>query len=236
MKKLLSLLFFLFLMTQVQAQTTLFDSLLRKHVDKDGNVDYVNFKKDESKLDFYITYLTKTSPKKNWSASKTKAFWINVYNAYTLKLVLENYPLKSIMNIKQKRKDAWNIPFVVAGGKSYTLNTVEHEILRKQFNDPRIHVGVNCASKSCPKLGNFAFTEDNVEVKLEDLMKTFINDTKRNIISKKKVQLSKIFEWFQGDFTKNGSLIEYLNRYSTIKIDKKANVRFLEYDWSLNGT
>ncbi|MBL4905470.1 MAG: DUF547 domain-containing protein [Flavobacteriaceae bacterium] len=222
-------------MLQLQAQTSLFDSLLSTHVDEYGNTNYNTLKKDETKLDSYLAYLAKTSPKKNWSSNRTKAFWINVYNAYTLKLILENYPLKSIRSIKYKGKDAWNIEFVNVGGKKYTLNTVEHEILRKEFNDPRIHVGVNCASVSCPQLGDFAFTEANVDRKLEALMKSFINDTNRNKISKKKVQLSKLFDWFQGDFTKKGSLIEYLNRYSNIKIDKKAKVGFLEYNWSLNG-
>ena len=139
------------------------------------------------------------------------------------------------MEIKRKGKDAWNTPFANVGGKNYTLNHIEHEILRKDFNDPRIHVGVNCASGSCPQLGNFAFTESNIEAELERLMKLFINDNSRNKITEKKIQISKIFEWFKGDFTKNGSLIEYLNTYSTTKINKKAKIRYLTYDWNLNG-
>ena len=143
--------------------------------------------------------------------------------------------LKSILKIKKKGKDAWNIAFAKVGGKTYTLNHIEHEILRKDFNDPKIHVGVNCASGSCPQLGNFAFTEANYETKTDELMKKFINDPKRNKISKKKVQLSKIFEWFKGDFTKKSDLIDFLNKYSDVKISSKAKVKFLEYDWSLNG-
>lgn len=227
---------FLFLFTfTINAQTEIYNSLLQKHVDDKGNVAYKNFKADETKLASYISYLEKTSPQKNWSDNKTKAFWINAYNAYTLKLILDNYPINSIMKIKQKGKDAWNIPFAKVGGKNYTLNFIEHEILRKDFNDPRIHVGVNCASGSCPQLGNFAFTEGNIDSELERLMKLFINDTSRNKITEKKIQISKIFEWFKGDFTKNGSLIDYFNKYSTIKIHKRAKVRYLTYDWSLNG-
>ena len=225
---------FLFIIS-TNAQTENYNILLQTHVDDKGNVDYKSFKVDESKLAEYISYLQKTAPQKNWSDNKTKAFWINAYNAYTLKLILENYPINSIMKIKQKGKDAWNIPFAKVGGKTYTLNHIEHEILRKDFNDPRIHVGVNCASGSCPQLGNFAFTEANIDTELERLMKLFINDTTRNKITEKKIQISKIFEWFKGDFTKNGSLIDYFNQYSTIKIHKKAKIRFLAYDWNLNG-
>ena len=218
-----------------QGQTATFNSLLKKHVDAKGNVNYKAFKKDQTKLKSYLSYLNKTTPQKNWSAAKTKAFWVNAYNAYTIQLILDNYPLKSILKIKQKGKDAWNIPFAKVGGKTYTLNHIEHKILRKDFNDPKIHVGVNCASGSCPQLGNFAFTETNYKAKTTELMKKFINDPNRNKISENKVELSKIFEWFKGDFTKKGSLIDYLNKYSNTKISPKAKIRFLEYDWSLNG-
>ncbi len=224
-----------FLMLNSQAQTQIFDALLKKHVTIDGYVDYKSFKKDEKQLDSFLSYLNATSPVKSWSDNKTKAFWINAYNAYTIKLILQNYPLKSIMNIKEKGKDAWNIPFPKVGQKTYTLNHIEHEILRKDFDDPRIHVGVNCASGSCPKLANFAFTETNIESELEKLIQIFINDNSRNNITEKRVTISKIFEWFQGDFTKKGSLIDYLNSYSDIKIRKNAKIRFLAYDWNLNG-
>lgn len=235
MKRIFTFILMVFLIVSVQSQTEVYDGLLKKHVDSKGNVNYKSLKTDISKLASYLSYLEKTSPQKEWSDNKTKAFWINAYNAYTLKLILENYPLKSIMSIQKKGKDAWNISFVKVGGKKYTLNHIEHEILRKDFSDPRIHVGVNCASGSCPKLGNFAFTEENIDTELERLMTLFINDKNRNKITEKKIQVSKIFEWFKGDFTKNGSLIDYLNNYSSTKINKKAKIRFLEYDWSLNG-
>lgn len=227
----LSLSFFL----SSYSQTAVFNTLLKIHVDSKGNVNYKAFKKDESKLQTYLDYLAKTSPQKSWSASKTKAFWVNAYNAYTIKLILENYPLKSILKIKKKGKDAWNIKFAKVGNKTYTLNHIEHKILRKQFNDPKIHVGVNCASGSCPQLGNFAFTEGNYESKTSELMKKFINDPKRNKISENKIHLSKIFEWFMEDFTKNGSLIDFLNKYSRTKISNNAKVSHLQYDWDLNG-
>lgn len=226
-----SLTFFL----HTSAQTSAFDTLLKKYVDTNGNVNYKSFKANEAQLQAYLNHLTNIKPQKSWSAVKAKAFWANAYNAYTIKLILDNYPLKSIMNIKKKGKDAWNIPFAKVGGTTYTLNQIEHEILRKKYNDPKIHVAVNCASKSCPKLANYAFTEENYESKTTLLMKRFINDSSRNKISENKVQLSKIFEWFQGDFTKEGDLINFLNQYSDVKINKKAKIGYLEYNWSLNG-
>ncbi|QOD60399.1 DUF547 domain-containing protein [Polaribacter haliotis] len=235
MKKILLALITLFTFSQANAQTAIFNDLLQKHVTKDGIVDYKSFKEDKAKLDIYISYLEKTSPENSWSENKQKAFWINAYNAYTIKKILENYPLKSIMDIKEKGKTAWKIPFAKVGGKTYTLDHIEHEILRKNLFDPRIHVGVNCASGSCPKLLNMAFTEENVDASLEKLMKEFVNDSSRNKISNKKVQISSIFDWFKEDFTKNGSVIDYLNKYSNIEIKNNARTSYLKYDWSLNG-
>ncbi|MEO9569647.1 MAG: DUF547 domain-containing protein [Polaribacter sp.] len=235
MKKILLSLIILLTFSQGYSQTSIFNELLQKHVTKDGIVDYKSFKTNETKLDDFISYLEKTSPASSWSENKQKAFWINAYNAYTIKLILGNYPLKSIMDIKEEGKTAWKIPFAKVGGKTYTLDHIEHQILRKDFSDPKIHVGVNCASGSCPKLGNTAFTEQNVEAELTRLMKDFVNDSSRNKLSKKKVQISSIFDWFKDDFTKNGSIIDFLNKYSDTEISSKAKISFLKYDWTLNG-
>lgn len=235
MKKILLILVAIFTLSQVNAQTSIFNSLLQKHVTKSGIVDYKSLKNDEAKLDSYISYLEKTTPASSWSTNKQKAFWINAYNAYTIKKILENYPLKSIMDIKEGGKTAWKIPFAKVGGQTYTLDHIEHNILRKNLFDARIHVGVNCASGSCPKLGNEAFTEKNVDANLEKLMIAFVNDTSRNKISTKKVQISSIFDWFKDDFTKNGTVIDYLNKYSKTEINKNAKIGYLKYDWSLNG-
>ena len=218
----------------IQAQTSIFDSLLQKNVDKTGRLDYQSLKNNETLLDNYLAYIQNNEPTKDWSSNKKKAFWINTYNAYTIKIILNNYPLKSIRDIKIDGKTAWKIPFVKVGQKRYTLDQIEHEILRKKFNDPRIHVGINCASVSCPKLWNFAFTEDNIASSLDNLMKVFINDTTRNKISKNNVALSEIFNWFSKDFIKNGTIISYLNTYAAIKISGKASIKYLTYDWSLN--
>ena len=218
----------------IQAQTSIFDSLLQKNVDKTGKVDYQSLKNNETLLDNYLAYIQNNEPTKNWSSNKKKAFWINTYNAYTIKIILNNYPLKSIRDIKIDGKTAWKIPFVKVGQKRYTLDQIEHKILRKKFNDPRIHVGINCASVSCPRLWNFAFTEDNIASSLDNLMKEFINNTTRNKISKNNLEISEIFNWFSKDFMKNGTIINYLNTYAAIKISEKASIKYLTYDWSLN--
>ena len=218
----------------IQAQTSIFDSLLQKNVDKTGRVDYQSLKNNETLLDNYLAYIQNNEPTKNWSSNKKKAFWINTYNAYTIKIILNNYPLKSIRDIKIDGKTAWKIPFVKVGQKRYTLEQIEHKILRKKFNDPRIHVGINCASVSCPRLWNFAFTEDNIASSLDNLMKEFINNTTRNKISKNNLEISEIFNWFSKDFMKNGTIINYLNTYAAIKISEKASIKYLTYDWSLN--
>ena len=235
MKKIFLLFFTFISFLEANTQTNLFDELLQTHVSKDGIVDYKSFKKDLPKLQKYISYLQKTTLDSSWSDNKKKAFWINAYNAYTIKLILKNHPLKSIIDIKQKEKSAWEIPFSKIGGEIYTLDEIEHKILRKQLFDARIHVGVNCASISCPKLERSAFTEDNIEKKLSSLMKSFINDSSRNKISSNEIQISEIFKWFKDDFTKESSLIDYLNKYSEVEINSNTKISYLKYNWSLNG-
>lgn len=217
-----------------KAQTSIFNELLQKHVSKDGLVDYQSFKNDELKLEKYLTYLEKTKPDASWSTNQQKAFWMNAYNAYTIKLILENYPLNSILDIKKNGANAWKIPFAKVGGENYTLDYIEHEILRKKLFDVRIHVGVNCASISCPKLANIAFTEENINEELNKLMRIFVNDESRNQLDTNNIKLSEIFNWFKDDFSKTSSLIDYLNTYSKTKIETNAKISFLPYNWSLN--
>ena len=132
--------------------------------------------------------------------------------------------------------DTWSINFIVIEGKTYNLNNIEHGILRPQFNDPRIHAAVNCASKSCPKLRNSAYTAENLDAQLTEQMRAFINDPQRNhILSSLNAELSKFFSWFSGDFTKaHPTVIDFINLYSEKKLDKNAKISHLDYDWSLN--
>ncbi len=203
--------------------------LLKKHVDHNGNVDYVGFKQDKSLLENYLNHLAQNPISDTAPKAERLAYYINLYNAGTVLLILENYPLKSIKDIfRPWGKDRINI-----GSKKYSLGEIEHEILRK-MDEPRIHFAINCASFSCPKLFNTAFTAKKMEEQLENATFEFVNDPSKNKIRSKSVKLSKIFSWYKGDFTEQGSLIDYINRYSKIKVPKKARVDYLDYDWSLN--
>lgn len=216
------------------SQTSIWNNLLQKHISNEGWVNYDSFSKDVSQLDIYLTYLNKTSINKNWSKDTKKAFWINAYNAYTIKLIIDNYPLKSILDITQNNKNAWEIPFAKIGGKTYTLNHIEHQILRKTYKDPRIHVGVNCASISCPAMPNKAFTKENINSLLDKGIKVFINNGVRNTISQDHLELSQIFNWFKDDFTQQGNLISFINKYSDVKVEKNSIITYKKYDWKLN--
>ena len=115
-----------------------------------------------------------------------------------------------------------------------SLDQIEHSILRKHFNEPRIHFAVNCASMSCPVLRAGAYTAAGIEEQLDEQAALFINDPKRNKITTGKIEVSKIFSWFKGDFTKDMSLVDFINSYSLAKIPKGAKINHLDYDWELN--
>lgn len=207
-----------------------FDQLLRKHVSSAGKVNYKGFKTDEAKLDAYLKLLENNSPKSDWSRQKKMAFWINAYNAATIKLILKNYPVSSIMKLHGGKP--WDVKWIKIGDKTYTLNNIENDILRPKYKDARIHFAVNCAAKSCPPLLNKAWTESNLESNLEKQTRSFIKNTSQNTISAKAITISKIFEWYAVDF---GDIITFLNKYSTTKINSGAKVNYKEYDWSLNN-
>lgn len=207
----------------------IWDALLQKYVSATGNVNYKGFKKDYKRLATYLALLSKFMPTKSWSKADKLAFWINVYNAYTIKTIVDNYPVQSIKKIPKP----WDNRIIRIGEKWYTLNDIEHRKLRK-MGDPRIHFGINCASYSCPKLFHKAFTAKNVNKLLNELTTSFINDPIRNSITPNKIGISKIFSWFKKDFTTKQSLISYLNAYSKIKIANTAKLTYLKYNWNLN--
>ncbi|NGY37888.1 DUF547 domain-containing protein [Flavobacterium sp. XN-5] len=205
------------------------NTLLQKNVSKNGKVNYKAFQKDSKELQSYLNELSGNVPTKSWSKNATLAYWINAYNAYTVKLILDNYPTKSIKEIN----DPWGKKFISLGNKKYSLEEIEHEILRK-MDEPRIHFAINCASFSCPNLLNEAYTETKLEKQLVAISKSFINDKTKNTITANEIEISKIFDWFSGDFKKKGSVIDFLNQYSTIKISSKAKVNYKDYNWKLN--
>ena len=205
------------------------NALLQKHVDKAGMVDYSGFKKDREKLDQYLKLLSDQKPDKSWGKNELLAYYINLYNAYTVDLILRNYPLESIKDIN----GAWTNEFVSIGNKEISLGGIENSLLRK-MNEPRIHFAINCASISCPKLMNEAYTSKNMEKQLEKATREFINSDK-NDISAGSAKLSSIFDWYKGDFTENGqTIIEYVNQYANTKINKGTTVYFKDYNWNLN--
>ena len=205
------------------------NELLKNHVSENGNVDYKGFKKDQVALESYLELLSKNLPEKSWTKNATLAYWINAYNAFTVKLILDNYPVKSIKKINSP----WDKEFINLGNKKYSLGEIEHKILRK-MNEPRIHFAINCASYSCPNLLNEAYTEKNLNNQLEAAAKSFINDKSKNNITANTIEISSIFDWFTGDFKKKGTLIDFLNKYSSVKINAKAKISYKEYNWNLN--
>jgi hypothetical protein len=209
------------------------DKMLQSHVDVNGGVNYVAFSKEVNKLDSYLKILSANAPKNEWSKPEQMVFWINAYNAFTIKLVLDNYPVESIMKIEAGK--AWDKKFIAIGTKIYSLNQIEHEILRKDFIDPRIHFALNCAALSCPKLHNKAFNSNNLEVQLEKLSREFINNSEKNQFKAESIKISQIFNWYAEDFTKEGKLLDFLNRYSKQPIQNNASISYLEYDWKLNS-
>lgn len=215
------------------------DTLLQQYVSAEGWVDYAGFQAAEKQLDAYLAILSQTTPSEDWSEKEKLAYWINAYNAFTVKLIVDNYPVKSIRDLHPNAyiplvNTVWHKKFFKLNGRPTNLDEIEHKILRKQFEEPRIHFAINCASVSCPVLRNEAYTVEKLETQLTDQARKFVNEDLRNKITKDHVQLSRIFQWFKGDFTKEKNLIEFLNQYSEVEIDADAEVDYLDYDWELN--
>lgn len=205
------------------------NTLLKKHVSSEGLVDYKGFMKDRAQLNAYLSKLSKLKPTKDWSTQEQLAYYINIYNAYTVDLILNNYPTKSIKDISGN----WTKEFVTIRDVEISLGGIENSILRK-MNEPRIHFAINCASISCPKLLNEAFTAAKINEQLDRVTKEFVNSDK-NEISKNSAKLSSIFDWYKRDFTENGeTLIDYVNKYSNIKVQTGTAITYKEYNWNLN--
>ena len=209
-----------------------------------SQVDYKRIKAEPAELDFYLKSLSAVS-KEEFNLlpqGDQLAFLINAYNAYTVKLVADNYPVSSIKKIGGLFGSPWKIEFFSLLGEKRSLDKLEHGVIRKLFNEPRVHVALVCASKGCPALR--AYSASKLESELEDATQTFLRDPQRNRFDPKemKLHLGKIFDWYQEDFVKKaGSLKAFIApRMSPEpevrkKIeDPKTEVEFLDYDWSLN--
>lgn len=219
-----------------------FTQILQDYVDEEGKVAYKRLKAQPQALIHYLETLASTSPQ-NMSESQQLALYINAYNAYTLKLIIDHYPVKSILRITLLPipgvSSAWDLKGVNIGGKIMSLQHLEHGILRK-MNTPEIHAALVCAAKSCPKLRREAYEGSRVRTQLKDQMRLFLMDTMRNEFSSDRIKLSPIFKWFSEDFeAQSGSLSVYLAQFAdgAFKqnlLENKLELDFKGYNWGLN--
>jgi hypothetical protein len=219
----------------------IWSSLLKDAVSQDGRFNYNLIIEKRDSFESYLSLLRSNHPDtSNWNREEQLAYWINAYNAFTVKVIIENYPLYSIKDLNKTISipfvnTIWDLEFIDIESVNYSLNDIEHSILRSKFDDPRIHFAINCASFSCPNIRNEAFTAEKLSKQLDEQARIFINDRSKNLLGIKKASLSKIFLWYQMDFTNNTSLIEYLNKYSTVRIHENADISYMDYDWRLNN-
>ncbi|MBP6679907.1 MAG: DUF547 domain-containing protein [Saprospiraceae bacterium] len=203
---------------------------LKKYVSADGKVNYRDWANNQAALDGYLAQLAGTQPLSNWSTNVQLAYWINVYNAYTVKLVLQHYPVQTIKDIYQG--NPWDKAWITLGGKTYSLNQIENEYIRQRFRDPRIHFALNCGALSCPPLLNEAYDPARLDAQLTSRTKAFIADQFQNQTAATTVRLSQLFVWYKDDFKPD--VISFLNNYLATPIPAEAKIEFVEYDWSLN--
>jgi len=216
-----------------------FTALLKKHVDSNGMVNYKGFIADSTAFNKYLTLLEKNHPnEKNWSKDERLAYWINAYNAFTIRLIIRNYPVESIKDLGgsiYRINTTWDIKFIEIEGESYHLNNIENSIIRNEFDEPRIHFALVCAAMSCPKLRNEAFEAATLDAQLEDQAVHFFNSKMRNDISAENPKASKLMKWYSGDFKDHADDINaYINKYSKVKIKDGVSLDYLDYEWKLN--
>ena len=209
-----------------------FDVLLNRHVSSKGKVDYSGFKKDQAALETYLELLKKNPPKDDWSKNKEMAYWINLYNAFTIKTILEAYPVKSILDIDGGK--VWDKRSITIDGKAYTLNDMVQKQLLERFQEPKVHFAVNCAAASCPPLLNKAWTEENIQRHYIKQANAFINHTAHNTLSTDQLELSQIFNWHADDFGGKDQVVAYIKQYAETDLQADVQVSFKAYDWSLN--
>lgn len=191
---------------------------------------------DKQALNQYITDLTALDPR-NYSKAEQFAYWVNLYNALTVQLILDEYPVKSITKLGGFLSfGPWDDKVTTIAGQSLTLNDIEHRILRPIWQDPRIHYAVNCASLGCPNLASTAFTAENSEVLLDNAAKQFTNSPKGASINGNTLTLSSIYDWYGVDFGHNEqAILGAIDQYRDGEPLKGWSGKIdYDYDWSLN--
>jgi hypothetical protein len=236
------------------------DALLKKHVRLIGNghasqVDYRGFAADRAPLGEYLKRLSAVTPAQYgaWNKAQQYAFLANAYNAFTIEKILMRYPdLKSIRDFGRVIGNPWKDEFFTLLGAKHHLDWIEHETMRAPgaFDDPRVHVAVNCASIGCPMLGRDAFVAEKLDAQLDDLLRRFMSDRSRNRYNTQTqtVEISQIFDWYGKDFEKGhkgfASVQDVVAKYAGELADAEADrarlrskavpIKFIEYDWRLN--
>jgi hypothetical protein len=229
---------------------SLLDSVLQRFVDDDGLVDYAGLKRDSALLSEYCDLLADVSPENNPERFPTSgdslAYWINAYNAFVLKGVVDAYPVASVKDIRLfygffKREE------FIAGGRKLTLDDIEHGTIRKQFDEPRIHAAVNCGAISCPRLQRNAYTAADLDAQLDRAMREFAGGSVHVQLDRdsRTVRLSRLFDWYGEDFTgwlsnPDPTVLDYITQYrdesdrAFLGSAPKLKLDFMKYDWSLN--
>jgi hypothetical protein len=221
-----------------------FDQVLKKYVDDKGLVDYNSIAKDKGFSEYM--QLLQTAEVEGLSRDGQLAFWINAYNAVTIDKVIKTKPKKSVREtfvpgVWTGTKFFTSRKHIVAG-KRLSQDDIEHEILRKQFNDPRIHFAIICASMGCPQLPRIAYTEENVQTRLEEETRKYLNSPRGTRIDRAEntLHVSKLFDWFGSDFiNKSGSVLAFMQPYLheevRLFLERDPMISYLEYDWALNA-
>lgn len=217
----------------------LYTQLLQKYADDSGWVNYKGLISERKQLEEYLQTLSNNPPGEQWSTNEQIAYWINAYNAFTLKLIIDHYPVKSIKDIGFPVQipfvnTPWQKKFFSIGGDKMDLDEIEHNILRNKFNEPRIHFALVCASRSCARLRREAYTGSKLDQQLNEQARSFLANKNKNKITADNAAVSSYFKWFKKDFTKNGTVREYINQYAPVKINEGAPISYLKYDWRLN--
>lgn len=211
---------------------------------EDGWVDYAALKSSRAGLDSYLRKIEEVSKEdySAWSKDEKIAFWINAYNAFTVATVIDHTPKKSIKQIP----NVWGDKRFEVFGKKWSLNQIEHEILRKEFKEPRIHFALVCASIGCPALKGSPYTGKDLNSQLDSQVREFLADESKAKFDEKTgaMQLSPIFKWYGDDFKELGGVLgfislkgkHYLPREIEGKITQKTKISWLGYNWNLNKT
>ena len=240
----------------IDQQYTAWDVLSKAHVvwlpdQKQSRTDYAGLLSERAKLQQVLAEFSEVTQAEfdQWTPHQQMAFLINAYNAFTVELILSKYPdLKSIKDLGSLIQSPWKKSFFTLLGSKHNLDWIENDMLRARYQDPRIHVGINCASIGCPALRNEAFTAAKLDAQLNDSLSRFVGDATRNRYADGKLEVSEIFKWFSEDFEKGNQgfkqVADVFARYAAKLspdmavqskiVAKSVPITFLSYDWKLN--